>query len=272
MMARNWTDAAIAVAQLRIYPIKSLDPVMVPQVTVLPSGALQGDRTYALVDERGQFVNGKREARIHLVRSQFDLAAHTVTLWVQDEPHRATFHLDQDRDRLNAWFSVYLGRRVTLQQNTEMGFPDDTVSPGATIISTASLGAIAQWYPHSTVEAMRRRFRANIELGECPAFWEDHLFGETGQPVAFQVGTVQFWGINPCQRCVVVTRDPDTGKGDRQFQQTFITQRQQSLPADVARSPFNHFFRLAVNTRVPPSEAGKVIHLGDLVSVGGVAE
>ncbi len=47
-------------ADIRVYPIKALDPVSVTRVRLLPSGALEGDRRWALFDEQGGFVNGKR--------------------------------------------------------------------------------------------------------------------------------------------------------------------------------------------------------------------
>ena len=146
-----------------------------------------------------------------------------------------------------------------------MGFPDDTVSPGATIVSTATLEAIASWYPELDTAGIRRRFRANIELGGVPAFWEDRLFTTAGNTVDFKVGDVEFMGVNPCKRCIVVTCDPQTGEAYPQFQKTFITQRKNTLPEGVERSRFNHYFRLAVNTRLNPSEAGKVIKIGDRV-------
>ena len=37
------------VAQLYIYPIKSLDRVVCDRVTILESGALKGDRTWAML-------------------------------------------------------------------------------------------------------------------------------------------------------------------------------------------------------------------------------
>ena len=78
----------------------------------------------------------------------------------------------------------------------------------------------------------------------------------------FRVGDVQMEGINPCQRCVVPTRDPETGEVDDRFQKIFIQKRQATLPEWVERSRFNHFYRLAVNTRIPTSEAGKLLALG----------
>lgn len=255
------------VSQLLIYPIKSLDGVEVKSATVLPSGALQGDREFALVDELGRFVNGKRCQQVHLLRTQFDQVAGKVAIAAPGQSQPTQFHLTQQQMAVERWLSDYFGFPVRLQQDREQGFPDDTVSPGPTIISTATLAAIAAWYPGLTVDQVRRRFRSNIEVSGVPAFWEDRLFSETGVPVRFQVGDVQLLGINPCQRCVVITRNPDTGAATPHFQKEFVARRQEKLPDWAPRSRFNHFFRLAVNTQVPSSEAGKTIQIGDTVQV-----
>ena len=254
------------VARLFIYPIKSLDSIACDRVTVLESGALKGDRTWAMFDTNGNFVNGKRNAKVHSLRAQFDLATDTVVLQIQGTDKTARFNLTIERAELCDWLGSYFGFPIELKQNLNLGFPDDTVSPGATIVSTATLDAIASWYPELNTEDIRRRFRANIEIAGVPAFWEDRLFTHSGQTVNFKVGDVEFMGVNPCQRCVVVTRDPQTGESYPKFQKTFITQRKNTLPESVERSRFNHYFRLAVNTRLKPTEAGKVIRVGDILS------
>lgn len=259
-------DSIAQVAKLIIYPIKSLDGMEVDRVTVLQSGALQGDRTYALVDTSGNFVNGKRHAAIHKIRAEFDSSLRTVSLKAEGYEQATTLHLKDDQPELEAWLSEYFGFQVRLVQNLEMGFPDDTDSPGATIVSQATLEAIASWFELS-LEEVRRRFRANIEIDGVPAFWEDHLFAEADQRVSFHVGDIQFLGVNPCQRCVVVTRNSQTGEAYPNFQKTFIANRAETLPDGVERSRFNHFFRLAINTRVPRSEQGKAIHIGAEVEI-----
>ncbi|MBE7381317.1 MAG: MOSC N-terminal beta barrel domain-containing protein [Leptolyngbya sp. SIO1E4] len=251
--------------RIDLYPIKSLDGVTVQTATVLPSGALQDDRTFALFDQAGKFVNGKRNASVHGVRSHFSADVSAVTVQAEAADASQTFRLVQEKAALEAWFSAYFQQPITLQQNTEMGFPDDTDSPGPTVISTATLQAVADWFGLSLAE-VRRRFRTNLEIDGVPAFWEDRLFSETGDPVTFQIGAVPLQGINPCQRCVVPTRDPQTGAAMPAFQKQFIQQRAATLPAGVARSRFNHFYRLAVNTRVLPVAAGKSLKVGDVVS------
>jgi hypothetical protein len=255
------------VAGLWIYPIKSLDGVAIDRATVLASGALQGDREFALFDAAGNFVNGKRNDRVHAIRTRFELATKIVTLQESASESTHTFAIETEREQLEHWFSEYFGFSVQVRQNLEQGFPDDTDSPGPTIVSTATLEAIASWYPGLTITEVRRRFRANVEIPGVPAFWEDQLFAEAETTVAFQIGTVQVLGVNPCQRCVVVTRDSQTGMVLPNFQKIFVAQRRETLPAWAERSRFNHFFRLAINTRIPTAEVGKAIAIGDEVKV-----
>lgn len=256
-----------SIAQLRLYPVKALDPVAVNEATFLASGALTGDRRFAIVDSTGNFVNGKRNAKIHSLRSHFELATGVLSLYAQGPEPVEAFHLEQEVDHLEAWLSSYFGFPVQIVQNLEMGFPDDTISPGPTIVSTATLELVASWFPDLTVEEVRRRFRANIEIAGVPAFWEDHLFAKANETVLFQLGAVQLMGVNPCQRCVVVTRNSQTGAVYPNFQKNFVAKRQETLPDWTERSRFNHFFRLAVNTRVAASECGKAIRIGDEINI-----
>lgn len=260
------TDTDPYVAHLSIYPIKSLDGVPVETVEILQSGALQGDREFALFDDADRVVNGKRHQRIHAIRAQYDLATHLLTVQAAGCSSRA-FHLTHQSAEIASWFSQYFGFPITLKQNLAGGFPDDTDSPGPTIISTATLEAVSHWYPDLTVDTLRLRLRTNIEIAGVPAFWEDRLFAEADTFVPFQIDAVQFRGINPCQRCVVVTRDPNTGEPYPNFQKQFAAQRQASLPPWTVRHRFNHFYRLAVNTQLPPTESGKTISLGDRLTL-----
>jgi len=255
------------VGKILLYPIKSLDGIEVDEATILDRGALQYDREFAFVDTQNRFVNGKRHAKIHLLRANFSLEQRLIRIKFPGKNSEQVFHLDRERPEIAAAFSDFLGFPVQLQQNTVMGFPDDTDSPGATIISTATLTEVASWFSGISVDEMRRRMRANIEIDGVPAFWEDGLFAASGETVAFKVGDVQFLAINPCQRCVVPTRDSYSGEVYPNFQKIFGQKRQATLPMWVNTAQFNHFYRLAVNTRVPVAEAGKIIQLGNNIDI-----
>lgn len=259
-------------AQIFIYPIKSLDGVAVTQAKILKSGALEHDREFAMVDEQGRFVNGKRNPKIHLLRSFFNLNARTVSLQIQDTETTQVFHLDEERTALEAWLSHYFDKTVQLQQSIWQGFPDDTNALGPTVISTATIETVAGWFSEISTDEMRRRLRTNVEIANVPPFWEDQLFGEADNIIQFQIGSIQFEGINPCQRCIVPTRNSFTGEAYTDFQKIFVAKRQESLPSGVAASRFNHFYRLSVNTRIPESQADKILQVGNHVKIQGTVK
>ena len=57
-------------------------------------------------------------------------------------------------------------------------------------------------------------------------------------------------GTNPCQRCVVPTRDSLTGAASSGFATEFARRRAATLPPWADRRRFDHFYRLTVNTRL----------------------
>jgi uncharacterized protein YcbX len=251
---------------IQVFPVKALDPLPVAQTTVLPTGALQQDRRFALVDAAGKFINGKRTPLVHHIRSSFDVEQHRLNLNI--DGNNRTFHMEADRATLVAWLSEYFSLPVQVVEDRQNGFPDDLNAPGPTVISTATLETVASWFPRLTVAEARARFRANLEVGGVEPFWEDHLYARMGEVVGFRVGGVLFEGVNPCQRCVVPSRDPQTGEAIPGFTRTFTQRREETLPSWATACRFDHFYRLAVNTRLADGQAGGVIRVGD--EVGGV--
>jgi uncharacterized protein YcbX len=258
------------VTRIRVFPIKSLDPVDLEAGHLLTSGALAFDRRWAIVDENGRFVNGKRTPLVHKIRSFTDLQTHSVRLWTEDGAvGEQTYSLGIEREGVENWLSRVFEFPVFLKGDEAVGFPDDTNSPGPTLISTATLRAIGQWCGLSLEEA-RARFRTNIEIDGCAPFWEDALFGPRGSTVPFRIGNVHFEGVNPCQRCIVPTRDSRTGVGDGQFVPTFRKLREQTLPSWSARTQFNHFYRVAVNTRLATGGPDSSVCVGDEIAHVGM--
>lgn len=253
-------------SKILIFPIKSLAPIALDEVEISAGGALKGDREFAMFDNGGKYINAKRYPQIHLIRAKYELSDRLVHLQIQDRDNVTTFHLDRDRIALTDWLSEFFEQTVELRQNVSNGFPDDSEAWGATVISEATLGTVQSWYasPQISLEQIRDRFRTNLEIADTETFWEDRLFVKAGETVPFKIGDVQFLGTNPCQRCPVPTRDTFTGEVYPEFQKIFTSQREATLPMDVERSRFNHFYRLALNTRIPITEAGKVLKIGDI--------
>ncbi len=256
------------ITKILIYPIKSLDGISVDRATVISPGTLEFDRRWAIIDAKEKYVNGKRNAKVHQLRCHFDLSKETVTFSQPEAKTPIAFNLATEKEEMNQWLSEFFQQPVFLQEKVEGGFPDDREAYGPTIISTATLETVASWFSGMSLDSARSRFRANLEIRGVPPFWEDRLFSEAGRVVNFKLGDVQFQGVNPCQRCVVPTRDPNTGESYPQFQRLFIENRQATLPNWTTASRFNHYYRLSVNTRILPSETGKVINIGDELITG----
>ncbi len=271
MMNNIATDIKPVLKQIIVYPIKSLDGMVVNQSKISAGGALEFDRRWAIVDAKGKIVNAKCTAKIQQIRSQFDFVDSEqrlqISLQAGNNSTINTFCLNSELGELGRWLSDFFGFTVRLIENAIVGFPDDLNAYGPTIVSTATLESICEWFPELDLAEVRRRFRTNLEISDVPAFWEDRLFGAPEQVVYFRLGNVQFHGINPCQRCIVPTRDSLTGDISPKFQQIFNQQRQQTLPPKVTgwmgAIRFNHFYRLAVNTKIPLIEAGKLLNMGD---------
>jgi uncharacterized protein YcbX len=255
------------VSRIWVHPIKSLDAVEVTSARVTAGGSLENDRLYALTDLEGKIVNGKRTPRIHALHCEYSGDFTEVEFHVEGGAEREAFSL-ADPIPCETWLSRFFGFRVRLAVNRHHGFPDDLKASGPTVVSEASLAEVNRWFPELSPDSVRRRFRSNVELRDCEPFGEDRLFGAAGESREFRVGEVRFLGHNPCQRCVVPTRDPDSGQPTSGFQKRFAEKRAETLPAGVEASRFNHYYRLAVNTTIPPLEAGKWIRKGDMVEPG----
>lgn len=260
-------------SRIIIYPVKSLPGVMVDHAVIAPGGGLVHDREYALVDKDGWFINGKRNRAIHRLDASCAIVGIDPRVTIRTGGVIESFRLDGRREHhadiedLERRLSLHFNEAVSLKRDIEVGFPDDLDFPGPTVISEATLTAVAGWYPGLTVHDMRLRFRANLEFSDCPAFWEDRLYGNAGDEVAFQIGDVGLFGTNPCRRCVVPTRDPATGEELAEFRPVFIQRRMQFLPPWANGARFENAYRLAVNTRADSQAAGHILRLGDEVRI-----
>ena len=283
--------------RITIYPVKSLDGLDVAEARVLPSGGLENDRRWQLTDLEGRVLNAKRSPLFHAIRAEFDLggagglpssAGNVIHLAIDPAAVVAraipgierlaslvpeSFPLVPGPEGPCGWLSEAFGISVLLLERADGGFPDDRDAPGPVVISTASLEAVAGWFRFD-VDECRRRFRANLEIGDCPAFWEDALASPARpelqpslteldpgvpadpyadlpppEPRAFSIGEVRLRATNVCRRCVVPSRDSRTGFVTEQFREVFEIWRGKTVPVGVDVSAWTHLYRLAVNTR-----------------------
>ncbi|GAC1617806.1 MAG: MOSC domain-containing protein [Candidatus Acidiferrum sp.] len=271
-------------AAITLHPIKSLDPVSVAEARIGPAGGLELDRVWALYSTDGRWVNGKRTPAIHRMRAAYAPGLGSVTLSAPGDSRNLpprTVDFPADTESAALWFSIYFEQQILVRHSPD-GFPDDTIAHGPTIVSTASLEKVCEWFPGMTLDEARRRFRASLEIdaapeagqagasasangnGALPAFWEDQLFGADATTFPrFRIGEVNFEGSNPCARCPVPPCDSFTGADTPGFQKRFSDLRRETLPSWSPAARFDHFYRFATNTRVASVESGKFLRLGD---------
>ncbi|MEG3834683.1 MULTISPECIES: MOSC N-terminal beta barrel domain-containing protein [unclassified Microcoleus] len=255
------------VASIHIYPVKSLDGIAVSQATILASGALEGDRSFAICDAAGELVNTKHNSGVRFLRLSFDIKKRIAGLKIQGTEQEIFFHVDRERLAIESWLTSYFGFPVKLIENLLTGFPDNTAAPGPSIISTETIAEVASWFPRVCVNEMRHRLRANIEIGDVPAFWEDQLLPQADEIVRFKIGTVIFEAINPGHPCILSTQNYAAQASDLNFKNILTAKQKEIMPDLVKKGHLNHFSRLIVNTRLAPQPAEKILHIGDEVQI-----
>lgn len=249
-------------ARIRVFPIKSLDPLELDQAEISRAGHLAGDRDYALFDSGGRVLNAKRlGASIVSIRAEYSNGGRAVNL--RTSANCAEFDLYRDRAAVEAWFARSLGQTVSLRMDERGGFPDDELASGPTVLGSASINTVAGWFG-MPAEEVRRRFRANLEIEGLDPFEEDLLFGPPGIPRRFRIGDVEFLGTNPCMRCVVPTMDSVHGGASGPLTpKRFAALRERCRSSDSEIARYRGYYRLAVNTRLSPGQEGKLVRVGD---------
>jgi uncharacterized protein YcbX len=303
--------------RITIYPVKSLDGLDLVECGVLPSGGLEHDRRWRLVDMDGRVLNAKRSPVFHAIRAEYELDERLVTLWVDPAAIAAAALPAADLDRLRGlaghlggqvirdsfhlvpgqggpceWLSEVFGVGVLLQERADGGFPDDRDAPGPTLVATATLAEVGRWFGFDLAES-RRRFRVNLEIGGCDAFWEDALASPARpelqpslldlppdlpvdpyadlpppEPREFSIGDARFIATNVCRRCVVPTRDSRTGIVTEHFRDAFEARRSRGMRVDVDAGGWGSLYRLGVNTA--GARNTEVLTAGCPISVSGL--
>ena len=241
------TDVQATIEALWVYPVKSCAGVSLPQAELTPTG-LAYDRSWMVVDARGEFVSQRELPRMALIQPEFRLGqlvlrapgmlALHLALDAAESPLRVRVWDDavdayDMGDAAAQWFSDFLGpqapadlQRLRLARfDPEVRRPSDPAWTGGReaftqfadgfgllVSSQASLdGLNARLSAAGQAAVDQRRFRPNLVLGGLQAHDEDRL-----GPLHIDTGTAQAPGraviepVKPCARCPIPNIDPDT--------------------------------------------------------------
>ncbi|EMA42427.1 MOSC domain-containing protein beta barrel domain-containing protein [Halococcus morrhuae DSM 1307] len=284
-----------AVSRIRLYPVKSLSGVDVDSVPIRDSGRLQHDREYALFSEDGTYVNGRQNKLVHQINTTVDLAANAIDFAIHDTDRTFACDLDgiDSNPELEAWLTDFFDEPITVERAAQTNFTDSAggIAPiritatGPTLVGEETMAEVASWYDDLDADGIFRRLRTNIAIDGVEPFWEDKLYSDTpatrrdpGTGVEFTVGDVTHYGVMCKPRCVVPSRDPETGEQKLNFTKKFMEQRKERFPewadaetlgTNMDRENADDYYYLTVVTRLPSREAGKEIAVGDEISIEG---
>lgn len=222
-------DKAVRLDSIHIYPLKSAGDIAVGSARLEAKG-LAGDRRMMVIDAEGVALTARTAPALLTITVQLDrdevvltaseMAPLTITLssllpmvgkasvWGD-----AVTALDGG-DATAAWLTTLLQRpcRLAVERwdtERETGLPEGgPVSFADTapllLVNTASLAAVNAKL-ETPVEMAR--FRANLVVDGIPAFDEDSW-------EVIRIGEVEFTVAGPCDRCVMITLDPESGAAD----------------------------------------------------------
>ena len=260
------------ISKIRIYPIKSLGHIELKDAEI-STFSLMNDREFAMLDEDGGFVNGKRNWKVNLLKTEYDINQSLVIFSQKKGAEKKQFELRSGNAELDHYLSEFFGTKLKLIENKKGQLMDIPKASSVTIISDASLQSLQQDLATHSLESIRLRFRSNIELSGVDPYWEEALYHEPGYGTRFELGDVTMIGISPRARCNVPPQDPVTGENDDDFVKNMIASRKKHelSAAKVLMYGKTPYF-LAVNVFIPESETGKTIKLGEELKILGPVE
>jgi uncharacterized protein YcbX len=213
------------VSALSIAPVKGLG-LEHPDEIVLERHGVAENRRFYLVDRHGQRFAGKECGPLVQVAAEYDAAAERLALRFPDGiVVEGTVRLGE-RIETDFWgrpvgarlvegpwagpLSEFAGRPVRLAKTDEPGAGVDRGSGRGPIslISEASLDELTR-AAGADARVDWRRFRMLVVVAGCGPHEEDEWIASV---VRIGEAAVRFLG--PVGRCVVTTRDPDTGERD----------------------------------------------------------
>lgn len=211
----------VSVSELAVAPVKGMRLQCTGEVELGPHG-VTGDREFLVIGEDGKLLLTGQTPALLRVEPAWEPARNILTLrfpdgvTVQDSPEHgvpATTRMYDGREMpgwiipgpLGAALSGYLGRPVHLFKRAPEHFGND--DEPVTLMSLASLQALAAEFDGTAPDS--RRFRMTITITGTDA-WAEHDW--QGQKVT--IGDVILQVIAPVPRCVVTTRNPDSGATD----------------------------------------------------------
>jgi MOSC domain-containing protein len=244
------------VARISVAPVKSFGLAHPDQVMVEAGGVI-GNRRFWLCDETGALYAGKRDGSMLRILVDWDESTRRLTLnFPSGERVEGIVELGEPIDAhlyrqprpshrvIGPWeeaISRYVGRPLTFLWADE-GAVDRTPNGGT--ISLVSLASLERLRNEAGVDVAidGRRFRMLFEIDGVGPHEEDEWIG-----LEVQIGEATVGFNGDIGRCVVTSRDPDTGVIDVPTLATLASYRREGRSEDL---PFGIYGAVLVPGRV----------------------
>ena len=212
------------VAGLAVTPVKATRVRQVDRIELGPDGVRENRRFY-LIDTGDRMINGKLIGELQQVVAHYSDERRTLRLELPDGQvvdgeirlgdqvttkfFSETAQGDIVEGPWSAALSDCFGQRLRLVEVSDRATAVDRGPLGAaSLISRASLARLAHAGDGRSLDV--RRFRMLIEIDGVEAHVEDRWVGHT---VQIGEATIAFGGH--VGRCLITSRDPDTGQIDQ---------------------------------------------------------
>ena len=249
----------MTISELRIYPIKSLGGISVPEVVVEAKG-FRHDRRFMLVDPGGMFMTQRTNhhmALIDVAIAQTPESGEKLRVWhrhypddVLELPLSASAQTEDKADpcdtmlvtvwdstdipaltvsdKADRWFSKVLETpcRLVYMPNTTHRAVDPAYAHHDEAVS------FADGYPYlligqASLDYLNQRLPEPIGMIR---FRPNIVVGGSSPNdedawAHFRAGGIDFYGVKPCARCVLTTIDPETGQQGKEPLRTLTTYR-----------------------------------------------
>lgn len=214
----------ITVTGLAITPVKGTRLREVERIELDRHGVRE-NRRFFLIDRDDTMVNSTHLGALQSIVSEYSDTARRLVLHFPDgrvleagvrlgDQVVTGFYGKPTRARLvrGEWseaISSHVGQPLRLVEASEEGAVDRRGDGAVSLISRASLHGLAQQAQRDSVDP--RRFRMLIELDGVASHEEDSWVGRR-----LRVGEAVLRGRGHVGRCVITTRNPETGEIDLQ--------------------------------------------------------
>lgn len=223
----------LQLSEIWIYPVKSLAGIRLEKSRVTQRG-LEYDRRWMLVDEKGVFVTQRKYPQLVLFQPKIDGGFMQIS-HKDATKGSVSFSLSQNNENqpievqvwedcvvaaevdeeVSGWFSGILGFNVRLVYMPENSLRK--VDPDYAITSD-DITSFSDGFPfliigQSSLDDLNLRLKEKVTIQH---FRPNFVFtgGEAYEEdvwVEFTIGSLAFYGVKPCSRCIMTTVNPKSG-------------------------------------------------------------